>query len=205
MHCVRFEMRLNELLDERASPEADPELLDHAQDCSECAELLAGHDLLVNGLERFEPSLGRDFSVRVAAHFADQNRRSSRGRWLGSLAAIATGVLLAVGILHLLNSTPDERGGGGIVINPHGPGSLKADSPSVAPRYADLLAGANAWRQRIGEQRPVWVDEMADGLKPVADSMSAALHALRRTLPRGEAPVRSSQFEPGSWKIAEIA
>src|SRR6516225_6236482 len=67
MHCVRFEMRLNELLDERISPDTDRELLNHAEDCPDCAELLAGHELLLSGREWFEPTIVADFSVRVAA------------------------------------------------------------------------------------------------------------------------------------------
>lgn len=207
MHCVRFEMRLNELLDQRVSPAADRELLDHAQDCPECAELLAGHDLLTSGLERFEPSVAPDFSVRVAAQFADESRRSWRTRWIGSITAIAAGLLLAVGILHLLNSPAEDRGlpGNRVVTDPAVFNSPKVGSRPSREVYAQLIDFGDEMRQRIGQQRPEWVTEVADGLKPVADSMSAALHALRRTLPRGEAPVRSSQFEPAILKVADIA
>ncbi|HEY2148833.1 MAG TPA: hypothetical protein VGH32_12910 [Pirellulales bacterium] len=207
MHCVRFEMRLNELLDERASPEADRELLDHAQDCSPCAQLLAGHELIFNGLERFEPSVPLDFSVRVAAQFADRSRRSWRGRWIGSVTALAAGLLLAIGILHMLNSPAGDRGlpGDRVVTDPAVFGSTKVDSRPSREVYAQIIDFGDEMRQRIGQQRPEWVAEVADGLKPVADSMSAALHALRRTLPRGEAPVRSSQFEPAILKVADIA
>ena len=52
------------------------------------------------------------------------------------------------------------------------------------------------WRDQIGDHPREWVGQMADGLKPVAESMSAAFHALRRTFPGGELPARSSQFEP---------
>ena len=38
MHCVRFEMRLNRLLDDRASPDSDLELVEHARECPDCAE-----------------------------------------------------------------------------------------------------------------------------------------------------------------------
>jgi len=205
MHCVRFEMRLNELLDERASPETDRKLIDHAENCPDCAQLLAGHELLRSGREWFEPTIGADFSVRVAAAIADHDKRSWRGHWVGSIAAIAAGIIVAVGISHFRNSTStdSERGGAGVI--PRESGMVKFDSRLTAPDYQGLLARTSEWSQRFGEQRPQWVDEMADGLKPVADSMSAALHALRRTLPRGEAPVRSSQFEPASLKIAEVA
>ncbi len=207
MHCVRFEMRLNELLDERASPAADRELLDHAQDCPECAELLAGHELLVSGLGRLEPSVAPEFSVRVAAQFTERSRRSWRGRWIGTIAALAAGLMMAVGVLHLLNSSAGDRGlpGDRVVTDPAVFGSPKTDSRPSREVYAQIIDFGDEVRQRIGQQRPEWVTEVADGLKPVADSMSAALHALRRTLPRGEAPVRSSQFEPAILKVADIA
>jgi hypothetical protein len=200
-------MRLNELLDERASPESDRELLDHAEDCPDCAELLAGHELLLRGQEWFEPTIGADFSVRVAAAFDGQNQRSNWRRWAGSFTAIAAGLLMAVGILHMLNSPGGDRGlpDTRVVTHPAEIGSVKTGQRPSSVLVAIIDLG-DEMRQRIGQQPPPeWVNEVADGLKPVADSMSAALHALRKTLPRGDAPVRSSQFEPGIPKIAEVA
>jgi hypothetical protein len=83
--------------------------------------------------------------------------------------------------------------------------TIKADPRSSRELYAQIAGLGGEVLQRFEQPPPEWVNDVADGLKPVADSMSAALHALRKTLPRGEAPVRSSQFEPGCIKIAEIA
>ena len=68
MHCVRFEMRLNRLLDDRASPDSDLELVEHARECPDCAELLTANELLLRGIESCDgPFAGPDLAVRVAA------------------------------------------------------------------------------------------------------------------------------------------
>jgi hypothetical protein len=60
----------------------------------------------------------------------------------------------------------------------------------------DLLDRAVARIQKLREDSPQWAEQVADGLKPVADSMSAALNGLRKRFSAGEPSVRSSQFEP---------
>ncbi len=49
MRCAEFESRLNVLLDERVEPAADAVLTDHAERCPQCAELVASHELLLEG------------------------------------------------------------------------------------------------------------------------------------------------------------
>ena len=44
----------------------------------------------------------------------------------------------------------------------------------------------------ISPQQRILMEQMTDGLKPVTHSMSAALNALRHTLPGSETPARSS-------------
>jgi hypothetical protein len=53
MKCVEFETRLNDLLDERVAPVApnvDGRLLDHAQNCARCSDLLSAHEALLEGV-----------------------------------------------------------------------------------------------------------------------------------------------------------
>jgi hypothetical protein len=53
MKCVEFETRLNDLLDERAlpiAPNVDGRLLDHAQNCARCSDLLSAHEALLEGV-----------------------------------------------------------------------------------------------------------------------------------------------------------
>ena len=208
MHCVRFEMRLNRLLDDRASPDSDLELVEHARECPDCAELLTGNELLLSAIETSDgPTAAPDLAVRVAAEFENGWRQSRRRSWSWTIPAVAAGLLLAFGVWHLLK---DPSGSSRSGNNPSGSGNLPkvplANIPSAvtpdaahetsSPYYLTLVAGTKELSERFGSQRPEWVDQMADGLKPVADSMSAALHALRRTFPGGESPARSSQFEP---------
>jgi hypothetical protein len=201
MHCVRFEMRLNRLLDERASPDSDLELVEHARECPECAELLTGNELLLSGIESCDrPIAGPDLAVRVAVELESDWRQSRRRSWSWTVPAVAAGLLLAFGVWHLLK---DPSGTGQLPKDHWADRSPRTVMPGVTPAtsnryYRTFVDGTIELRERFGGQRPEWVDQMADGLKPVADSMSAALHALRRTFPGGESPARSSQFEPCS-------
>ena len=45
--------------------------------------------------------------------------------------------------------------------------------------------------------RPQWVDDMATGLRPVADSVGVALNALRRNIP--PAPKAEGGEKPQAW------
>jgi hypothetical protein len=201
MHCVRFEMRLNQLLDDRALPDSDLELVEHARECPDCAELLGGHELLLHGLETCEaPSAGPDFAVRIAAEFAGNSRRRRWQRWAWSVAAVAAGLLLVFGVGHLFKDPAGTNPSPKIpLVNvQRGAANSGASAETRSPYYQTIVDRTAEWRQQLGGQRPEWVDQMADGLKPVAESMSAAFHALRRTFPGGDLPVRSSQFEPFS-------
>jgi hypothetical protein len=200
MHCVRFEMRLNRLLDDRASPDSDLELVEHARECPDCAELLTRNELLLSAIESCDgPSAGPDLAVRVVAELESGGRQSRRRSWTWTVPAVAAGFLLAFGVWQSLK----DPSGTGQLPKDH---SLVKDltggvTPGVTPAtnnryYRRIVDSTIELRERLGGQRPEWVDQMADGLKPVADSMSAAFHALRRTFPGGESPARSSQFEP---------
>jgi hypothetical protein len=109
MHCHEFESRLNDVLDQRGNPHADPRLADHAQQCEDCRARLAGSRVLLGGLSRLSlPALPRDFARRVVAravgnpsapqHLA--SRPPSRA-WLaaGVLLASAAAALMAISIV----------------------------------------------------------------------------------------------------------
>jgi hypothetical protein len=206
MHCVQFEMRLNELLDERSSPDADLDLLEHARDCSDCADLLAGHELLLNGVQTLEsPGAGADFAVRVAAELADSRRPLWR-RWMWSVPAVAAAALVAVGLWRMLNAPSYEGRSTDRLVTTIPSADVPGVQRNVNDRYFQYYGSqAAAMTEEFRGRRIEWVEQMADGLKPVADSMSAALHALRRTLPGGDAPVRSSAEPLPLSRIAAIA
>ena len=51
MQCEKFEARLQDLLDQRARPEFDERLLEHAETCENCRETLWLQEQLFTGLE----------------------------------------------------------------------------------------------------------------------------------------------------------
>ncbi|HEV3418471.1 MAG TPA: hypothetical protein VG056_16735 [Pirellulales bacterium] len=205
MHCVQFEMRLNELLDERSSPDADLELVEHARDCSDCADLLAAHELLLDGVETLEsPGAGADFAVRVAAELADARRPRWRS-WIWSVPAVAATALIAVGLWRVLNAPSYEDGSTARSVPSNSHPVAAGVAPDVTDRYFQYYGSqAKAMTEEFRGRRIEWVEQLADGLKPVADSMSAALHALRRTLPGGDSGVRSSAEPLPLSRIAVI-
>lgn len=111
MRCAEFEHRLNDLLDERAAPEADAALRLHADECDRCREKLADQELLLTGLALWEPpALPSDFSRRVVAAYRQEESTPTpvspaverpAARWpLWLVGVLATGLvaLVAVGV-----------------------------------------------------------------------------------------------------------
>jgi hypothetical protein len=216
MHCVEFERRLNDLLDNRLPLDSDLELSAHADECCECADLLAGHELLVHGMatlcgagasqefgladdawnrssfdRRPAPAVPAELAVRVAAEVSAAGRRRLSFWWM--LPALAASVLIAAAVYS--------------GARPKSPPSSDNDVASSVALPATSLTADHwqaKWRE-FGDSRYQWMDQMADGLKPVTDSMSAALHALRRTWPGAEAGVRSSWLPAGRCEAEFVA
>ena len=73
MNCVWFEMRLDELLDERLPPDSDRELNEHVETCSHCAQLLADHQALLEAIEMLvRPEARGDLAARILAEVTDE-------------------------------------------------------------------------------------------------------------------------------------
>jgi hypothetical protein len=102
MRCNEFESRLNDLLDLRRTPSADPQLLGHAAACSDCREQLAACDLLFLGLNApSPPALSPGFARAVVAQAYPIARTRSiqpLALW-GAICAIAAAVLLMVSLM----------------------------------------------------------------------------------------------------------
>ena len=232
MNCERFERRLDELLDERLSPESDAELNTHAEDCSACGRMLADYQALTEALavmawpevcEEMGPRVAAEVaaeraedvrrakpqakvpveignSIEVAKDDAAKRERLYRAGWL--VAAAAAVLLVSIGMLEWTR------------MHSASPNGTATTSAAVAPALAATVHDANG---RTGNNRTVasvspvsrsmdeipafaglspqqrnLMEQMSDGLKPVTHSMSAALRALRRTLPGSEAAARSS-------------
>jgi hypothetical protein len=209
MQCVQFETRLNELLDERLSPELEPAIGRHAGECARCAALLAAHEDLLTGVESLRMSEAMpDLAVRVAGELSRRHILAppARGWWIPAAAAA---LLLGVGVwcwaaasrkgAEQLATSGTDMSVAMRTAAHEGP-SPSASPASTAPTATSRSRVVSQWivtdTKALAEDfsvRPrLLMEQMADGIKPVADSMSAALEALRRNLPTTEAGSHSS-------------
>jgi hypothetical protein len=197
MQCHEFEQRLNDLLDERQSPESDPLLVGHAAQCADCRQFLVGQRILFEGL-RHGPGVGtRDqfAAAVVATHAIDHASPRSYGKksslaWVGWLGlATAAAALVAVSIFLASEPAGQQQAGG------------------AGPGQATDLAGANSASARGGAKGlsqytppggygvaiagfvPEAVEQMenveryAPGIRPLRVSFAMLWDALRRTIP----------------------
>ena len=107
MNREQFEARLNELLDRRIAPEADPEVLRVAEQFTECREVLAAYRALFDGvaemdLPRPPADLARNVMVqwrreKVTGRYLVAQRHVVRGATSRSALFAAAAALLLVG------------------------------------------------------------------------------------------------------------
>jgi len=204
MRCAEFESRLNDLLDERVEPAGDAVLTEHAERCPQCAELVAAHELLLEGTRllpkvQLRPGERETLGRRViAAMVADgppfrnttvelANHQplemvSARRPSLAMIAlAVATAAAVLIAVLPWFRDAaaprPDNRPDPSMIVdvNPDSPTSPRPDQvPPVDPSL-----------DRGQELEPIaWVGyQMADGLKPVTSSMVERLREWRKRPP----------------------
>lgn len=104
MRCREFEERLNDVLDQRLSPERDESLLIHAGECGLCRRMLDGQARLFAGLRRFEtPSPSNRFAAdvltragTVTAEVASGKRTGANKRWFGFISGLVSLAALLV-------------------------------------------------------------------------------------------------------------
>lgn len=65
MRCEEFEIRLNEVLDERRTFSSAPELVEHARQCGACGELVRGYQTMLAGLSCERPAAPAWLTERV--------------------------------------------------------------------------------------------------------------------------------------------
>ncbi len=215
MNCETFESRLNDLLDQRLSPETDSLLQAHAGACSDCRDRLAAQAVLWEALAFSnvpEPPSG--FARQVVAEVMPTRRPPRLSRTLVAVAAVAALVLIAVipvirgrftGPGHV---TPNE-----VATDTDEP-SNEQDSPpprivefsdtqeaapsetmladgSTEPRVEDLKVPYEGLLQQIPEKLPDVSAEDIDsdkipGVRPIRSSFSTGVSLIRRTLPGGK-------------------
>jgi hypothetical protein len=122
MQCVEFESRWQTLLDEQRDPAHDAALMSHASHCADCADLIAGYQVLAAGLARgFSIPAPSALATRVVAAVAappppvEPARRTvsiSRRQVAGIVSAAAV-MLVAVSIAWYVRSLPAGAGSAG--------------------------------------------------------------------------------------------
>lgn len=189
MNCQEFQMRLDQVLDARRPLAADPELADHARSCCDCGELLQAAEALLAGLRaRAQSRAPRNLGRRVVAETASRSETRSRAAWAFSLAAA---VLVLLALHPWLQFKP--RAGTAVDAQPLSaapapetqvtmPPSV-ADPPAQPPQPDRYQVLARVTTRMAGDlaaaSQQVWVEPLADGIRPVKDSMAAALSRLR--------------------------
>jgi hypothetical protein len=203
MQCHEFEQRLNDLLDERQSPENDPLLAGHAAECSDCRQFLVGQRILFEGLRRGHGVGTRDqFAAKVVASHTIEPaaaglvaRRSSPGDksslawivWLG--LATAAAALVAVSIF-LASEPAGQQQAGGVgsgqanavagTESAGAQGRAKGLSQYTPPGgYGVAIAGFVPEAVEQFEN----VERYAPGIRPLRVSFAMLWDALRRTIP----------------------
>jgi hypothetical protein len=214
MQCVEFESRLNGLLDERLSPAVDDRLVEHAQRCTGCSELLAVHELLLEGIQELPTVRLCDADLRVFAHrvvaevgslpaerFPTATQvellecdspvvaKSVVAPWtiVGIVLATAAALLIAL----MLRSPTQPRPGApdvdsNLFVGPPDRTLPKTNHEGPITDYGDLALIA-----RVGYQ-------VADRLTPVTNSMVSAYRELRKRpfFRNSDEPQRSSFYAP---------
>lgn len=206
MPCEKFEELWNATLDARQAPEENAELAAHAAQCRECAEMLSATDLLWQGLEtREEPALPEDFAENVLAAFNRPAPLFSRQVRLMAALAVAAAILISVGIYvqskpaggpalpgegtELANDDTIQQDQ--LIFDPHDVDELAPMLTSIPGLSEDYLA---MFRQ-TGTAVALFPDQfrrvtdanesgmVVDRIRPVAQPVTAAFNALRKTLP----------------------
>ena len=200
MRCDEFDVRLNQVLDRRWSPESDPQLRHHARVCLSCREQLATTRRLLDGLDMLDvPPLADDFALRVVSQVVPASHAQPRSSWFSWSVAVAA--LLLIGLLPgywlLRQST-----------RPVATNALEPAVDSQALAYADSSASASGDRaiaddslwaiygnsllelypEATRERHRQQVSEIAADLRPIATPFNAAVTAIRRTIPVGRSP-----------------
>lgn len=215
MRCNEFESRLNDLLDLRRTPSADPQLLGHAAGCGDCREQLAACDALFLGLSLPAASaLPAGFAQGVVAKAAPAARSvvfPSYAAW-GVVCAIAAAVLLAVSLVvwrpageqRLARPAGGNAGGqlrGGLAIGFPRPAPVPPPAPAKAP------APAQAPALVASPAQPAAAPTLAAEDSPAPEALGDyrfSLEQFTNQLPLAVPPLETvDQYAPGFRPLRE--
>lgn len=218
MQCVDFQRRLNRLLDERQRPEDDAALQAHSMACPGCRDSMAGQGRLRELMAQGIAPLSTNFTRRIVSRSMREPRLGRRKKWIAAaIFATAATLVIAVlplarrptfptafRVARFTSETPGTHsaarrprtGSGTIAVwQPQSQRAVIISQPTLS---ADNTAESEDFRQLIrvllanlpdvpnAQLEPI--DRIAGGFKPLASTLSAALGAIRRTIPVGREP-----------------
>ena len=190
-------------------------LAEHTAACDECRGLLVSYRTLFAGLAiPAEPVVSHPFVERVLVEANARPPKRSFARVAAPFAVAASvAVIISTAVLTRQNPTtaPTEAPIAAVQQSQTPASAIAAESQQAvsqesAVAYQNLqfeqpsvgtvlnLAGLRpvTFSAQVLEtqwsQQPPWMVEVADGLKPVTESMTGTLNALLRVLPGNEAP-----------------
>lgn len=198
MRCGDFENRIHDLLDRRCVLESDDELLGHAIQCERCQAMLEGYTDLWIGLDAFEPPALEDGFSRdvVALATGSRSPRRRSPNWLVFAGiAIAASLLVALVWQYAGDNSPSEAPR----IAESLESELNTQPPDTEPirdqlqpwpetgPLASIASGQVPlnWEALLSEERLAPVSDIAGGIEPITSNLSAAIHAIRSTIPLG--------------------
>ena len=207
MQCAKFEQRLQQVLDDRQSAEQDRWLVAHARGCRECntvlrlqSQLFAELSSPVEQDRRHEIGHRILDQVRIA-----QRKRTNRRVWMAAFAAAAAILLALLPLAGQRVRSPQKLDSN--------PGQLALAAPAPRPVPATSLTKQESedlrmlMRQlmlRLSDQRLEMfepVEQLANGIRPIAVTFNLALDTLRRTLPgySPSHPTEPQARQQGLW------
>ncbi len=184
----------------------------HASECDACSGQLRGYRQLFAGLSAIPPSNpSTQFVDRIVAESLSLRSRVNLYRWFAHLATAAS-VLIVLSLAAVARNRSSQpvaqtlpaipvRHGAVRSVPRHAESFFSASSESFLPIRSRLeldhasvgvvlnLAGLSpvTFSAEVLEahlaQQPAWMVELADGLRPVTESMTGTLNALLRVLP----------------------
>jgi hypothetical protein len=193
MRCAQFENRIQNLLDERGRPEVDAMLRQHAGDCPDCRQRLAGYEALLEGVAARRRSndvsrQGDVFASQVLQELRDTRPRPVR--WRLAAAAIAASMAATLILRNPLAEVPKPVLPAKSVASGQDPGKDR-----LVPRVAHAIKPSTRF------------SNTADSREDIArDGLSLAAVVLR--VPGGNAAAaaanRVSQFGPQPPWVDEV-